>query len=191
MARPKAFDPAQIVPLVGQVFRVRGYAGASLATLEEATGLGRQSLYDTFGDKAGLFASALAHEVAAEEARIAQLFDEAAAGVSALRAYLLGRATRVLEQGGCVFAWAALERGADPGVQQALSSLQTRLLGAVATVLAIAVRRGEVRGTAPVAALARAVVNHWASVPVRVGSGATLSDLTADLEALIGILRGR
>ncbi len=41
------------------VFWQRGYAGTSISDLVEATGLGRQSLYNTFGDKQELFGRTL------------------------------------------------------------------------------------------------------------------------------------
>lgn len=44
-------------------FRREGYAHISVTTLEAATGLGTSSLYNAFGDKAGLFRSALGHYV--------------------------------------------------------------------------------------------------------------------------------
>lgn len=191
MARPKTFDPALVLPRIVSVFRERGYAGTSLADLEEATGLGRQSLYDTFGDKTGMFTAALAREAADEEGQVASLFDGANGGLGALRRYLMERASRLGEQGGCLLAAAALERGRDPTVRELLQAMHTRLLGAVATVLSIAARRGEIRAAPAPAALARTVVAHWAGMPVRWGAGASAADLISEADALIGFMRNR
>jgi TetR/AcrR family transcriptional regulator, transcriptional repressor for nem operon len=59
MARPKEFDPD--VVLVGAIdaFRRHGYDGISTAELADAMQIGRQSMYDTFGDKAALYRRAL------------------------------------------------------------------------------------------------------------------------------------
>ena len=43
------------------VFWKQGYEGTGLVDLEEATGLGRQSLYGVFGDKRGLFLAVVEH----------------------------------------------------------------------------------------------------------------------------------
>ena len=43
------------------VFWKHGYEGTGLVMLEQATGLGRQSLYGVFGDKRGLFTRAVEH----------------------------------------------------------------------------------------------------------------------------------
>ena len=51
MARPRKFDEDQVVRSSRDLFWSRGYAGTSLDDLGEATGLGRGSLYNTFGNK--------------------------------------------------------------------------------------------------------------------------------------------
>jgi len=59
MARPKTFDPDDALDAAIAVFREHGYEGTSAAMLVEAMGVGRQSLYDTFGDKWGLYCAAV------------------------------------------------------------------------------------------------------------------------------------
>ena len=59
MARPKEFDREDVLRKSIPVFWEKGYAGTSTDDLVRAMGIGRQSLYDTFGDKRGLFLEAL------------------------------------------------------------------------------------------------------------------------------------
>jgi AcrR family transcriptional regulator len=74
MARPKAFDETAALDAAIGVFREEGFAGSSAADLTRAMGIGRQSLYDTFGDKAQLYRAALARYTAQEtEAHLAAL----------------------------------------------------------------------------------------------------------------------
>jgi AcrR family transcriptional regulator len=47
MAKP-ASDRAELLPLLGEVFRAHGYEGATLALITVATGLGKGSLYHFF-----------------------------------------------------------------------------------------------------------------------------------------------
>jgi AcrR family transcriptional regulator len=51
MARPKEFDEEQVLDAAITVFREHGFEGTSAEMLVRALGIGRQSLYDTFGDK--------------------------------------------------------------------------------------------------------------------------------------------
>ena len=66
MARPKAFDRDQALDAAIGVFREHGFAGASSERLVGAMGIGRQSLYDTFGDKWRLYRDAVARYCEAE-----------------------------------------------------------------------------------------------------------------------------
>ena len=59
MARPQAFERADVLSSALQVFWQKGYDGASVQDLVEATGLNRGSLYNSFGDKADLFAEVM------------------------------------------------------------------------------------------------------------------------------------
>jgi TetR/AcrR family transcriptional regulator, transcriptional repressor for nem operon len=59
VSRSKSFSPAATLQQVADVFVERGYDGASLAQLEAASGLGKQSLYNTFGDKKAMYLAAV------------------------------------------------------------------------------------------------------------------------------------
>ncbi|MEJ5976397.1 TetR/AcrR family transcriptional regulator [Novosphingobium sp. PS1R-30] len=66
MARPKQFDRDQALDAAIAVFREHGFAGSSAAMLTDAMRIGRQSLYDTFGDKWRLYATAVQRYARAE-----------------------------------------------------------------------------------------------------------------------------
>ncbi|WP_372370118.1 TetR/AcrR family transcriptional regulator [Candidatus Uabimicrobium sp. HlEnr_7] len=58
MARPRQFDKNEVLEKAMLCFWQNGYEGSSLKNLEEATGIGRISLYNTFQDKEHLFIAA-------------------------------------------------------------------------------------------------------------------------------------
>jgi AcrR family transcriptional regulator len=66
MARPKAFDEAQALDAAIEMFREHGFDGTSAEMLIRAMGIGRQSLYDTFGDKWRLYLASVRRYVDAE-----------------------------------------------------------------------------------------------------------------------------
>ena len=74
MARPRAFDRDEALGAAIGVFREHGFEGASAEMLVNAMGIGRQSLYDTFGDKWRLYCEAVARyaerEVSAHRAAL-------------------------------------------------------------------------------------------------------------------------
>lgn len=74
MARPREFDRDLALGGAISLFRERGFEGASTGDLTRAMKIGRQSLYDTFGDKWQLYKEAVARYLAQEtEAHLAAL----------------------------------------------------------------------------------------------------------------------
>lgn len=59
MARPREFDRDAAVQRAMSVFWRKGYAATSTEDLLRAMNIGRQSMYDTFGDKHRLYLEAL------------------------------------------------------------------------------------------------------------------------------------
>jgi TetR/AcrR family transcriptional repressor of nem operon len=59
MAREKQFSESTVLESAADLFAVHGYQGTSLAMLLDATGLGKQSLYNAFGDKRELYLQAI------------------------------------------------------------------------------------------------------------------------------------
>jgi TetR/AcrR family transcriptional regulator, transcriptional repressor for nem operon len=59
MARPREFERDEAVERAMSVFWRKGYAATSTDDLLQAMKIGRQSMYDTFGDKRRLYVEAL------------------------------------------------------------------------------------------------------------------------------------
>ncbi|MEV0121480.1 TetR/AcrR family transcriptional regulator [Streptomyces sp. NPDC050703] len=59
MARTKEFDPDAALQSALELFWRRGYEATSMADLVEALGIGRASIYATFGNKHALYLKAL------------------------------------------------------------------------------------------------------------------------------------
>ena len=59
MARPRSFDPDEVLDLARDVFWQKGFQGTSLDDITAATGLAKPSLYAAFGDKNALFLKVL------------------------------------------------------------------------------------------------------------------------------------
>lgn len=103
MARPKEFDRDLALQKAMMVFWEKGYAATSAADLVQAMGIGRQSLYDTFGDKHQLYLEALALYSEASVADLVQSM-RAARPLEAIEAMLMAFAARPEQQNalGCM-----------------------------------------------------------------------------------------
>ena len=115
MTRPKEFNEQEALAKAMEVFWTYGYEATTMTYLRGAMGIGRQSLYDTFGDKEALFAAALDQYIAFSNGDIAALLgDEKDNGIDAIRAFLNARAV-VLSEGvrrGCLIMNTCVELSA-------------------------------------------------------------------------------
>jgi len=86
--RPKAFDPKRALDSALHCFKQHGFNGASLSTLTQEMGVGRASLYATYGDKRTLFLRALADYADATIGFFVQRLDAASDPLAEVRAVL-------------------------------------------------------------------------------------------------------
>jgi TetR/AcrR family transcriptional repressor of nem operon len=59
VSRERSFSEPDVLERLTDAFSTHGFAGTSLALLQEATGLGKQSLYNAFGDKQSMYLQAI------------------------------------------------------------------------------------------------------------------------------------
>jgi TetR/AcrR family transcriptional repressor of nem operon len=94
MARPKQFDREEALTKAIDVFRKHGYASASTEALLEGIGIGRQSLYDTFGDKRRLYLEALRRYNSESVSAVLEHVESAPTALKGIENVLLDYATR-------------------------------------------------------------------------------------------------
>jgi AcrR family transcriptional regulator len=113
MAGRKQFDVDVALDAAMVAFWEHGYAEASVEVLGRATGLGRGSLYGTFGGKDALFRRALARYSATYGARVEAALaahpDDPVAAVEAFLAVTLARIADPEAPAGCLIAQSAAQ----------------------------------------------------------------------------------
>jgi AcrR family transcriptional regulator len=76
--RPREFDPDEILSKIMQLFWEGGYEATGLSDIIAATGLGKASLYATFGNKQSMYLKALSqYEALVVDAAVGLLRDTA------------------------------------------------------------------------------------------------------------------
>lgn len=88
MARPKEFDVEAAVDAAVEIFREHGFEGTSAQMLVDTMKIGRQSLYDTFGDKWGLYCAAVRHYSQGEVREHIEVLDRHDRAIEGIRAML-------------------------------------------------------------------------------------------------------
>src|ERR1700680_3681943 len=94
MARPKEFDQEKALRKAIRLFSQQGFAATSTDDLMRVMDVGRQSMYDTFGDKRGLFLKALKMYVAESVHSINAELERPGSAISAVQKALVTFAER-------------------------------------------------------------------------------------------------
>jgi AcrR family transcriptional regulator len=94
MARPKEFDQEKALRKAIGIFSQQGFAATSTDDLMRAMEIGRQSMYDTFGDKWALFLKALAKYVTESVGAITAELERPGPALSAVQNALVTFAER-------------------------------------------------------------------------------------------------
>ncbi len=192
MPRPKSFDEDAVLDQAVELFRERGYEGTSLADLEMHLGLGRQSIYNTFGDKQTLFLKALdRYRRAVAKGALAQL-NAPDAGLAEIRAFFESSVKSLTAPGprhACLVANTILERGSqDPDALLRCNQARAGLERVFRRALARAKARGELAEGVDVEATATLLVVQNYGLNVLAKTGATAAELRGAVEALLAAL---
>jgi len=156
----KSFDPDLALAQARDLFWRRGYDGTAISDLEAELGIGRKSLYDTFGGKRALFLRAL-------EQYTDTVIDKICAGLDDERSAPLKNLERVLgklrdhhgspDSVGCLLGVAMAQSGThDAELSELLRSYLLRLERAFERAL----RAGQADGTVDPGANAKDAARH-------------------------------
>jgi len=111
MARQKEFDLEEVLDKSVALFRQRGYAATGVEDLVSYLGIGRGSLYATFGSKHGLYLAALDRyrALSAQDQPDANMAQPARAAIAQILARQIDTALRDGLTGGCLLVNSAVE----------------------------------------------------------------------------------
>jgi AcrR family transcriptional regulator len=181
--RPRKFAEDEVVASAGETFALNGYGGTTLDDLTKATGLGKQSLYNTFGGKRGLFLRALRASTADAIAAV----DEALAGpestpLERIKGQMLKVALVLSDdhRQDSLFTKATVELGhRDTDVATSALDGFTRLEGIYSQCIIDAQRSGEIASDADPHSLAAYFVAVTRGMEVLATAGVGRAELTA------------
>jgi AcrR family transcriptional regulator len=194
MARPKEFDREVAVERAMSVFWSKGYAATSTDDLLEAMKIGRQSMYDTFGDKRRLYVEALRrYQLESVAGHIKRLRSMASplAGIEALVVGVIS-SDRTTREKGCMGVGAICEFGnADAELAQLRVKSGGMLRKALVERLQGAQAAGEIGETVDIERAARFVETTMFGLQVAARAGESTRSLRDMAAFAIAGLRSR
>jgi TetR/AcrR family transcriptional regulator, transcriptional repressor for nem operon len=186
MGRDRSFDEAEILEKVADVFSVNGFAGTSVAMLADATGLGKQSLYNTFGDKEALYIKAVGC-AAARFGKAVKKMQAADTGAQAMQIFFseiaLLCASNLAPERVCIVSAGLLESIGAPEIQAALERKWGGTHELVRSTIERGQRDGSIANPAPSVVLADMMMSIMSGMRVaaKVESSRARLSSTVDL----------
>ncbi|ADV84364.1 TetR/AcrR family transcriptional regulator [Terriglobus saanensis] len=164
MARTKEFDQEEALDAAMHLFWEHGYEATSIQELVEATGVQRQSLYDTFGSKHELFLQSLMRYQSLGGHHLSELTKKhPKGGLPLIRAIFKSCASQtVCDARGCFAANSAAELGSsDEAVAERVRIGRDGLEEVFELCLVQARDARELKNSSSVSALAQFLVNAF------------------------------
>jgi TetR/AcrR family transcriptional regulator, transcriptional repressor for nem operon len=192
VARTKEFEPEKALTRAMDLFWRRGYEATSVHDLLEEMGIGRGSMYDTFGDKRALFLAALDRFEETRVSRADEILEGSASAVEGIRRLFETTIEGLVSyepRRGCLLANTAVELAPhDEQIAGSISCYIRRTEDAFERALVRGRATGEIPADKDPKALARFLVSilHGVRVLARAGvDRAVLDDsVRTALEAL-------
>ena len=188
MARPREFDTDVALDGAIRVFREHGFEGTSAQMLVDAMGIGRQSLYDTFGDKWQLYRSAVRRYGMGE---CAAHFEALQSGVRAIDGIgeMLRRVVKTADQP-CLGVGSIYEFGASrPDLDEINAPLASTLREAIVARVVDAQQQGDAASDLEPEAIAEFLIATIAGIRVAGRGGAGHAAVTGLADMALRALR--
>ncbi|MYW92811.1 TetR/AcrR family transcriptional regulator [Amycolatopsis rubida] len=198
MARPRTFAREQVLTAATELFWRRGFHATSAEELCQATGLGRSSLYNTFGSKGALFAECLARYLDTTAQAAAEVMAKKGDAVARIEAYLTKVVLEEAERSstgapsGCLAVNSVAELAGDTEnaafLEQVARDTDARLR-LLTDLLRAGQAAGEVTAEVPAEGLAAYVNASVAGLRISAQGGAPLARLADIVQASTRALR--
>lgn len=172
MGRKREYDENAVLTNAMHAFRQKGYWGVSIKELETATNLNTGSIYNSFGDKEGLFTAALAHY---KQTVVRRRIGEHAlpeAGMNGLRNLFLSLLEEPSDESfGCLVTNSAVEFGGGREMPEDVTASLRLFAEVMSARLTAAQRTGAIAIGANVAAMTTQLLALYQGVLVLLRSG--------------------
>ena len=163
MARHKEFDQNKVVNKAMDLFWSRGYEATSVQELVDHLGIGRGSLYDTFGDKRSLYLNALDCYQERSGVELLELFEQTKSAKAALQQFFAAQIDTAIAdpaQRGCFVVNTAVELAPhDAEIAEKVQAAFGKMEDAFCQLIAKGQQTGEIVSTQEPRCLARFLLN--------------------------------
>lgn len=192
VARPKEFEREEALYKAMDLFWTHGYEATSMSDLQRCMGIGRQSLYDTFGGKREIFEESLERYIDGVKTYSESLLG-AEDGLVAVHTYFdtaIRDQTRAKPRRGCMmFATCAELAPHDPDIRKQVRKGVAALQKRFELALGRAQEQGSLSSNADVRSLAVFLTTQAGGITVMSRGGASRKELQSAVDITMSAIR--
>jgi AcrR family transcriptional regulator len=192
MARPSEFDRDEVLLRAMEVFWCQGYEATGMPDLVQAMGIGRQSLYNAFESKRGLFLEALKVYQAERAKSLKKVLASAPTPLAGIETLLasIATSTGVARTRGCLSVNTATEIGvSDDEVAAILRQGAQQSKADLAAALDAAKAQGELPAALDSQSAAEFVLSVMRGLRVSAKAGASVAETRNVVRMALSALR--
>ena len=192
MARPREFDPQDVLQTAIQLFWEKGYYHGSVDEVVKRSGVAKYGIYGTFGTKRELFMKALTQFAADRHQDIQRPIRQPDASLPEIRAFFKNAPKLMTPENdphGCLICNTGIELGLkDPEIRDFVMEFFRDTAKALEHCLARAVGKGELDSSIDIAELATYLATEFRTALMLAASGYSRRDIQRHLSVAIRVL---
>ncbi len=193
MARPREFDPNDVLNTAVSLFWEKGYHNGSVDEVVKRSGVAKYGIYGTFGTKRELFMKALTHFAADRHQDIQHPIRKPDASLPEILAFFKGAPKLMTPQSdphGCLICNTGIELGLrDPEIRDFVRDFFRDTAKVLQRCLARAVEKGELETPKDIAGLATYLATEFRTALMLARSGHSRREIERHLEVALQVLQ--
>ena len=192
MARPREFDPQDVLKTAIQLFWEKGYYDGSVDEVVKRSGVAKYGIYGTFGTKRELFMKALTQFAADRHRDIQRPIRQPDASLPEIRAFFKDAPKLMTPENdphGCLITNTGIELGLkDPEIRDFVMEFFRDTAEVLKHCLTRAVEKGELDTSKDIAELAPYLATEFRAALMLAASGYSRRDIQRHLSVAIQVL---
>ncbi len=193
MARPREFDPQDVLQTAVDLFWEKGYFDGSVDEIVKRSGVAKYGIYGTFGTKRELFKKALTQFAADRHQDIQQPIRKPDASLPEIHAFFKNAPKLMTPENdphGCLICNTGIELGSkDPEIRDFVMDFFRGTAKVLKHCLARAVEKGELDTSKDIAELATYLATEFRTALMLAASGHSRRDIRRHLDVAVRVLQ--
>lgn len=192
MARPREFDPDDVLQTAIELFWEKGYYNSSVDEVVRQSGVAKYGIYGVFGSKRELFKKALTQYALDRHSDMQSVIRKPGAALPEILTFFKEAVTRMTQQNtkrGCLMVNTGVELGLrDAEIRDVVTDFFQDTEEVMARCLDNAVEQGQLVDVSSVPALAAFLVNEFRAALMLAASGLSRRSIQAHLDMALRVL---